>query len=91
MTIDSFDIFAFVVFAVLLAATVVIIVLLGALPGKIAVRRCHPQAAAVNAAAWISMVTLGALWPVALVWAFLPWPSARLSSDVAAKEGGRVQ
>ena len=91
MTIDGFDIFAFVVFAVLLAATVVIIVLLGALPGKIAVRRCHPQAAAVNAAAWISMVTLGALWPIALVWAFLSWPPERLSSDVAAKEGGRVQ
>ena len=90
MTIDGFDIFAFVVFAVLLAAVVVIIVLLGALPGKIAARRCHPHAAAVNAAAWISMVTLGALWPIALVWAFLPWPAAPLSSDVAAKEGGHA-
>ncbi len=91
MTIDGFDVFAFVVFAVLLATVVVIVVLLGALPGKIAVTRGHPHAAAVNAAAWISLVTLGALWPIALVWAFLPWPTDRLSSDVAAKEGRLTQ
>ena len=90
MTIDGFDIFAFVVFAVLLAATVVIIVLLGALPGKIAVRRCHPQAAAVNAAAWISMVTLSASGRSPSSGPFCLGPCA-LSSDVAAKEGGRVQ
>jgi hypothetical protein len=75
MTIDGFDIFAFIVFAVLLAAAVVIIVSLGSLPGRIAKKRCHPQAAAVNAAAWISLITLGALWPIALVWAFVPLPS----------------
>ncbi|MGO9114719.1 MAG: DUF3302 domain-containing protein [Thermoguttaceae bacterium] len=89
MTIDAFDIFAFVVFAVLLVAAVVIIVMLGALPGKIAVKRGHPYSTAVNAAAWISLVTLGALWPIALVWAFLPWPAVRSTGDVAAKEGGR--
>jgi len=91
MTIDGFDVFAFIVFAVLLATIVIIVVLLGALPGKIAVTRGHPHAAAVSAAAWISLVTLGALWPIALVWAFLPWPTARLSSEVVAKEGGRTQ
>jgi len=91
MAIDGFDVFAFIVLAVLLATVVIIVVLLGALPGKIAVMRGHPHAAAVNAAAWISLVTLGALWPIALVWAFLPWPAARLSSEVAAKEGGRTK
>ncbi|MGO9107818.1 MAG: DUF3302 domain-containing protein [Thermoguttaceae bacterium] len=90
MTIDGFDIFAFIVFAVLLAVAVVVIVMLGTLPGKIAAKRCHPYAAAVNVAAWISLVTLGALWPLALVWAFMPWPSAHMTSDVAAKEGNRA-
>jgi hypothetical protein len=61
MTIDGFDIFAFIVFAVLLAAVVLVIVELGRLPGRIAAKRGHPYAAAVNAAAWISLVTLGAL------------------------------
>ena len=39
------------------------------LPGKIARRRGHPQADAVNAAGWIGLVT-GVLWPLAFVWAF---------------------
>ena len=83
MTIDGFDIFAFVVFAVLLGTLVLLIVALGSLPGKIARRRNHPQAAAVNAAAWISLITLGALWPIAFVWAFVPLPS-----NSAKSEGG---
>ena len=91
MTIDGFDIFAFVVFAVLLMVAVIVIVMLGALPGRIAAKRGHPYAAAVNVAAWISLVTLGALWPLALVWAFMPWPSARMTGEVAANEGGRTR
>jgi hypothetical protein len=77
--IDIFDIFAFVVFAVLLAAVLVIVVGLGSLPGWIARKRGHPQAAAINVASWLGVATLGLLWPLALIWAFLvprpPWPS----------------
>ena len=61
MQIDGFDIFAFVVMGVLVAAVVLAIVALGSLPGKIAAARHHPHADAVNAASWISLVTLGAL------------------------------
>jgi Protein of unknown function (DUF3302) len=76
VTIDAFDIAAFVVFAVLLAAVVVIVVVLGSLPGKIAAQRNHPQAAAVAAAGWVSLATVFALWPIAFVWAFMqPRPS----------------
>jgi hypothetical protein len=77
---DGFDYFAFVVFAVLLATATFAVVTLGSLPGKIAARRSHPHATAVNAAAWISFITLGALWPIAFVWAFVPWPSERRQS-----------
>ena len=65
--IDVLDIFAFGVFAVLLAAGVVIVVSLGSLPGKIAHRRGHPQAAAVTVAGWLGVATAGLLWPVALI------------------------
>lgn len=41
--IDVFDIIAFVVFGVLLVAAVVIVVMLGSLPGNIAHKRGHPQ------------------------------------------------
>jgi len=66
-----FDAFAFVVFAVLIVAAVVVIVSLGKLPGQLARKWGHPQAAAVNAASWIGLATGGLLWPLALIWAFV--------------------
>ncbi len=78
--LDVFDYFAFAVMGVLFTAVVVIIVVLGGLPGRIATTRNHPQATAIKAAGWISLITLGALWPIAFVWAFVqprPEGSAR--------------
>lgn len=69
--IDAFDLIAFAVFAVLIAVFVIVVVLLGSLPGRIARQRGHPQAAAVNVASWLGVATLGLLWPLALIWAFL--------------------
>jgi hypothetical protein len=76
---DIFDIFAFVVFAVLIVTAVVVIVGLGSLPGAIARKRGHPQAAAVNVASWVGLATLGILWPLALIWAF--WNPATSASE----------
>ncbi len=70
VTIDGFDLFAFVVFAVILATVVWLVVFVGGLPGRIARTRNHPYASAVAAAGWISLATFGALWPIAFVWAF---------------------
>ncbi len=81
---DAFDAFTFVVFGVLLVTAVVIIVTLGSLPGRIAAQRGHPQAKAINAASWISLVTLGALWPIALVWAFIQPKASRPPGDEGA-------
>ena len=83
---DIFDIFAFIVFAVLLAVAVIIIVGLGSLPGAIARKRGHPQAAAVNVASWLGLAMLGILWPLALIWAFMK-PSASESTPAASKSG----
>jgi hypothetical protein len=69
--IDIFDIIAFVVFAVLIVAVVIIVVSLGQLPGRIAEKRGHPQAAAINVASWLGLATGGVLWVIALIWAFL--------------------
>lgn len=69
--IDVFDIMAFVVFAVLLVTAVIIIVLLGQLPGRVAQKRGHPQAAAINVAGWLGLATGGVLWLVAIIWAFM--------------------
>jgi hypothetical protein len=79
---DVFDVFAFVVFAVLLVTAVIILVSLGSLPGQIAQKRGHPQAAAITVASWLGLATGGILWPLALIWAFLkPAAAGHLASE----------
>lgn len=63
--------FAWFVLAVLFLVTVVIIVALGSLPKKIALKRNHPQVEAINAASWIGLAMAGIGWPIAFVWAFV--------------------
>jgi len=65
------DAFAFLVFAVLIAVAVIIVVKLGQLPGQLARKWGHPQAAAINATSWIGIATGGLFWPVAFIWAFM--------------------
>ncbi len=81
---DVLDIFALVVIAVLIAAVVIIIVSLGSLPGAIAEKRGHPQATAVNVASWLGIATLGLLWPLALIWAFLK-PASATANNTAPR------
>jgi hypothetical protein len=64
------DYFTFVVLAVLVGAGLYAAFRLGALPGKIAAARAHPQADAIRVAGWFGVLTLGILWPLALIWAY---------------------
>jgi hypothetical protein len=66
----ALDAFAFVVMAVLICAGVIIVVNVGKLPGQLAHKWGHPQAAAINTMGWIGIATGGLLWPIALIWAF---------------------
>ena len=70
------DIFTFIVMFVLLVAVGILIKILGALPGKIARSRTHPQADAINVCGWLGILTLGVIWPVALIWAYTRSASA---------------
>jgi uncharacterized protein DUF3302 len=79
------DAFAFVVLAVLIAAGVIIVVSLGQLPGRLARKWDHPQAAAINATSWIGLATGGVLWPVAFIWAFVK-PSRGAALPAPASE-----
>ena len=67
---DGFDIFALIVIALLIAVVIWLVVLLGSWPGNIARKRNHPQAEAISALGWIGIITLGASWLVAIVWAY---------------------
>jgi len=78
------DIFALVVIALLIAIVIWLVVLLGSWPGNIARKRNHPQAEAITALGWIGIITLGASWLVAIVWAYYI-PSAVHESDLKTR------
>jgi Protein of unknown function (DUF3302) len=78
---SGYDIFAWVVLVILIAAIVAVFCIMGALPGHIAKRRNHPQAQAVTVAGWITLIFGFALWPVALIWAYVDVPAARAKEE----------
>lgn len=53
---SGIDIFAWVVLLVMIATIVVVFVVLGILPGKIARQRLHPQAQAIQVASWLALI-----------------------------------
>ena len=67
---DALDIFALIVIAILIAVVIWLVVLLGSWPGNIARKRNHPQADAITALGWVGIITLGASWLIAIVWAY---------------------
>ena len=82
------DYFTFVVIAVLIAAGLYLAFVLGELPGKIAAQRQHPQAEAIRIAGWLGLITLGLLWPFALIWAYTrPSVSAGLAALHKTQDG----
>ncbi len=95
------DYFTFVVLILLTGAGLVGAVFLASLAGKIAADRGHPQADAIRVAGWLGLLTMGLLFPVALIWAYTrPHGSEeivelrrevdRLRDRVEAFDGGRA-
>ena len=66
----ALDLFALFILLPLLVTAIVIWVILGKLPGKIARSRHHPQADAINICGWLGALTLGILSPIAYIWAY---------------------
>jgi len=65
-------IIAFVMLVLIIALAIAAVVVLGMLPGKIARRRNHPQAQAINVLSWAGLLlSFGVLWVVALAWAYV--------------------
>jgi hypothetical protein len=52
------------------ATNVFFILWLAGLPGSVARGRGHPEADAIAVLGWLSLLTLFATWPVAIVWAY---------------------
>ena len=64
------DIFAWVVFLLLVSIIVGVVILLGLWPGKVAHARNHPQAEAIAIGSWITLFLGFVLWPVVAIWAY---------------------
>jgi len=74
---SGYDIFAWIVLAILLASAIGVVCIAGWLPGHIAKTRNHPHAQAVTVAGWITLFFGFALWPIAFIWAYLDVPSRK--------------
>ena len=87
------NILTIVVLIALVVLIGVAVAFLGMLPGKIAKGRNHPQVEAINVASWLGIITLGVLWPFALIWAYIRprEQSAVVASDELAELKSRVE
>jgi small neutral amino acid transporter SnatA (MarC family) len=65
---------AWIVLIILIVCTTAVIVFLAMLPGMIAKKRKHPWEHAVTIAGWVTLFFGFALWPLALVWAYVDVP-----------------
>ena len=72
-----YDILAWIVLIILLASAIGVFCIAGWLPGHIAKSRNHPYAQAVTVAGWITLIFGFALWPVALIWAYVDIPQRK--------------
>ena len=77
LAMSGFDIFAWIVLVILVASVVAVFCIAGWLPGHIAKSRGHPYADAVMVAGWVTLICGFALWPVALIWAYVDVPAPR--------------
>lgn len=66
--------FALVMLIAIIALVVYGLIAVWGLPYEIAKARNHPHRDAIGAATWVSLLTLGALWPFLWIWAMVYRP-----------------
>ena len=67
------------------ALLIVLLFLLGGLPGQIAAARRHRPATAVMLCGWFGLVTI-VLWPVALIWAYMDPPDTEVQPELLSHD-----
>lgn len=77
---SGIDIFAWVVLITIVVSVIYVVVVLAAMPGKIAKKRNHPYAESINVLGWLGLLFFGVIWVLALGWA-LADPRKRVSDE----------
>lgn len=67
------------------ALLIVLLFLLGGLPGRIAAARRHRHATAVMLCGWFGLVTI-IPWPVALIWAYMDPPDTEMQPELLSHD-----
>jgi NADH:ubiquinone oxidoreductase subunit 6 (subunit J) len=75
------DIAAWAILIILVLSIVTVVVFLAMLPGSIARKRNHPWAQGVAVAGWVTLFFGLALWPIALIWAYVDVPAQRRAEE----------
>lgn len=70
----ALDYVALIILVLIIALVVYGIVAVYGIPYEIAKVRNHPHREAIGAATWVSLFTLGVLWPFLWIWALLYQP-----------------
>jgi uncharacterized membrane protein len=79
--------FAFLILLVLGITVIAACLVAGAMPGRIARQRNHPQADAISVCGWWGLVTMGILLPVAYIWAYTNPQVATAPNESSTKDG----
>jgi hypothetical protein len=65
----TLDYLALALLVVIIVLAVYGVIAVYGIPYQIAKRRSHPHQDAIGAATWVSLLTLGVLWPFLWIWA----------------------
>jgi hypothetical protein len=89
----TLDYVALVILIIVVLLVVYGVVAVWGIPYEIAKRRDHPHQDAIGAATWVSLFTLGVLWPFLWIWAMAYRPDrgwGLSGSDAVAQLDKRV-
>jgi hypothetical protein len=71
------DVFAWIVFILLVAIILAVFIALGMMPGYIARKRGHPWAEAVSVGGWVTLIFGFVFWPLVMIWAYVDVPARK--------------
>lgn len=87
---DFLSIFALLLLFSIGIALAYSLIIIHDIPYKIAKKRNHPHAEAIEAAGWVSLFLMHAIWPFLWIWAMLYHPQKGFGTGAETLPAGKV-